>query len=187
MLPRLHSRTELLTGCHQQPPEDPCPGPWCCVLFLIFALLFHQPAIAESFKSAKLLVAVSTGVDYVFSADLNGDGKLDLVYLPSISSGGSDRRHVPQVLLGNGDGTFAAAQAAPLLPAPAGNLGRFAIADVNKDGKLDLIVVVATHIGLIPQLAVFLGNGDGTFQAGIISAGPSNTNIFPNPTRGWAA
>ena len=152
--------------------------PWCCVLFLIFALLFHQPAIAESFKSAKLL-AVSTGVDYVLSADLNGDGKLDLVYLPSISSGAPIAPRSPQVLLGNGDGTFAAAQAAPLLPAPAGNLGRFAIADVNKDGKPDLIVVVATNT-INSQLAVFLGNGDGTFQAGIISAGPSNTNIFPN-------
>jgi hypothetical protein len=95
--------------------------PWCCVLFLIFALLFHQPAIAESFKSAKLL-AVSTGVDYVLSADLNGDGKLDLIYLPSISSGAPIAPRSPQVLLGNGDGTFAAAQAAPLLPAPAGNL-----------------------------------------------------------------
>ena len=66
-----------------------------------------------------------------------------------------------------------------MLPAPAGILGRFAIVDVNKDGKPDLIVVVATNT-INSQLVVFLGNGDGTFQPAIISAGPSNTNIFPN-------
>jgi hypothetical protein len=145
---------------------------------LVFGLLLRQPAAAESFKSAKLL-PVSTGVDYVLSADLNGDGKLDLVYLPSITSGAPISLRTPQVLLGNGDGTFAAAQAVPSIPASAGSLGRFAIADVNKDGKPDLVVVVATNTSG-SSLAVFLGNGDGTFQPGIVSVGPSSTNTFPN-------
>jgi len=149
----------------------------CSVLWLLLALLLGQPTAAESFKSAKLL-PVSTGVDYVLSADLNGDGKPDLIYLPSLMSGTPITLRTPEVLLGNGDGTFAAAQAVPLLPASAGSEGKFAIADVNKDGKPDLIVVVATNTSN-SKIAVFLGNGDGTFQPGIVSVGPSNTNSFP--------
>ena len=140
------------------------------------SLLICRSATAESFKSAKLL-PIPTGVDYVQTADVNGDGKPDLIYLPSLSSGGSVPRS-PQVLLGNGDGTFGPALATPLLPVSSGGMGAFAVSDVNNDGKPDLIVVVSTG-SANSAIAVLLGNGDGTFQPGIVSAGPSNTNIYP--------
>ena len=77
-------------------------------------------------------------------ADVNGDGKPDLLVANSESVG---------VLLGNGDGTF---QTAVTYPAGGWYL---AIADVNGDGKLDLQVTnVESSVG------VLLGNGDGTFQ-----------------------
>src|SRR3954464_14898750 len=76
-------------------------------------------------------------------ADLNGDGKADLVAVSSFTS----------VLLGNGDGTFQT-------PYVAGYGGySVAIADLNADGKLDL---VKTQGG---SVLVQLGNGDGTFSA----------------------
>src|SRR3954454_6625498 len=76
-------------------------------------------------------------------ADLNGDGKADLVAVSSFTS----------VLLGNGDGTFQT-------PYVAGYGGySVAIADLNADGKLDL---VKTQRG---SVLVQLGNGDGTFRA----------------------
>ena len=59
------------------------------------------------------------------------------------------------MLLGNGDGTFQ--------PAVRYTLGGFgatsvALADVNGDGKLDLLVATGSAVG------VLLGNGDGTFR-----------------------
>ncbi len=146
---------------------------WCCVPLLILSFFLPQPITAESFKSAKLL-PIPGGVSYVLSADVNGDGKLDLIYLPSVTPGATTLP--PEVLLGNGDGTFATAQAVPSL---AGyGFGNFAIADVNKDGKLDLIVVVG-NISTYASLAVFLGNGDGTFQPPIVSTGPPGAANHP--------
>jgi hypothetical protein len=143
-----------------------------CLLLSLAALALAEPAVAESFKSAGFL-PVASGVDYVLAADLNGDGKLDLIYLPL--AGPSPRSL--HVLLGTGDGTFAAAQSVPMPSTTFGNFGRFAIADVNKDGKLDLIVVASN--ALSSNIAVLLGNGDGTFQAGIVSAGPTSNATFP--------
>ena len=61
------------------------------------------------------------------------------------------------VLLGNGNGTF---QAAVNFPTGAGP-NSVAVADVNGDGKPDLIV--ANYYG--STVSVLLGNGNGTFQA----------------------
>ena len=63
-----------------------------------------------------------------------------------------------QILLfqSNGDGTFKAGQ---LVESSAPNVGGMTTADVNKDGKDDLL---AAGAGVVQ---VFLGNGDGTFQA----------------------
>jgi len=92
----------------------------------------------------------------VIVADLNGDGKLDIVvsnyYTLNFPAQGS-----VAVLLGNGDATFRA----PLLyPAGGDGSNGLALADFNGDGKLDIAVgnYVAGSIGLL------LGNGDGTFQ-----------------------
>jgi hypothetical protein len=79
-------------------------------------------------------------------ADLNGDGKPDLV-VGSTSN--------VSVLLGNGDGTFQ--PAITYTGAVAKN--SLAVVDMNGDGKLDLVA------GNPNAVNVFLGNGDGTFQA----------------------
>jgi hypothetical protein len=66
--------------------------------------------------------------------------------------------------LGNGDGTFRAA-----VNYPAGTYPReLAVADVNGDGILDLIVGNEGdpfNSGQDSGVAILLGNGDGTFQA----------------------
>ncbi|MGB7333499.1 MAG: FG-GAP-like repeat-containing protein, partial [Terriglobales bacterium] len=108
-------------------------------------------------------------------ADLNGDGKLDLVVVNpcSISYGCSVGPGEVGVLLGNGDGTFQ-----PAVIYSSGGLAdeSVAIADVNGDGKLDLVVPnFFDNTGVTGELSVLLGNGNGTFQS------PVNYTIGYNP------
>ena len=81
------------------------------------------------------------------SADMNGDGNLDLV-----STGFSPTQ--AQVLLGHGDGTFSAAPPTEVF----GFLGALTVADFDGDGATD---VAASDLGR-GEVAVLLGGGDGT-------------------------
>lgn len=81
--------------------------------------------------------------------DMNGDDKLDLVAANILG--------VASVSLGNGDGTFAEP-----VSFSAGINFRVAVGDVNNDGQLDVAVA---RLG---DIAVFLGNGDGTVGAMIV-------------------
>src|SRR5439155_755712 len=89
-------------------------------------------------------------------ADFNGDGKLDLATINSVSV---------SVLLGNGDGTLQP----PVTDTDVAIQSSFAVGDFNADGKSDLAMAGS---GGIHQGAVFVmfGNGDGTFQ-------PAATNL----------
>lgn len=89
--------------------------------------------------------------------DFNGDGKLDMVTSGYITG---NRGHL-EIRLGNGDGTFG--QATSYL-ANRDNSREVEIADVNGDGILDL-AVAGIESGGIAGVALFLGNGDGTFAA----------------------
>lgn len=92
-------------------------------------------------------------------ADVNGDGKPDLIVANCAPSGSSNcvQDHgVVGVLLGNGDGTF---QPAITYSSGAYVATSVAVADLNGDDRLDLLV--GHQDG---SLDVLLGNGDGTFQ-----------------------
>ncbi len=67
------------------------------------------------------------------------------------------------ILLGNGDGTFQHGQDIPL---PEGIGGIIIVADVNKDGRQDIVIGGGGPQG---QVGAVLGNGDGTFGPLIIS------------------
>jgi uncharacterized membrane protein len=99
-------------------------------------------------------------------ADVNGDGKLDLVVANGCFESDCSTGSV-SVLLGNGDGTFKKAKtyrsgAASVFGA------HVAVGDLNGDGKLDLAVAnTGTGCGNgCPEglIGILLGNGDGTFR-----------------------
>ena len=100
------------------------------------------------------------------TADLNGDGNLDLV-APDLSNS------TVAVLYGNGNGTF---QNAVEFAVPYTATG-VAIGDFNKDGKPD--IVAAASSGCCPWgggIAVLLNNGNGTFQSPVLYSDPSGVD-----------
>ncbi len=89
----------------------------------------------------------------IYSADVNGDGKLDLIVTGSLSTSQS----FIATLLGNGDGSFQA----PIESNFSGSIpGTGVLADFNGDGTLDLAYATASSVQTL------LGNGDGTFHSG---------------------
>src|SRR5438046_1343314 len=84
--------------------------------------------------------------------DFNGDGKMDLAFA---NDDAPDAKVT--VMLGNGDGTFQAAQRFSVGAAESESL---AAGDFNGDGKVDLVVANAGS----NDVSVLLGNGDGTFR-----------------------
>jgi hypothetical protein len=174
-----------MSGCHRQ-------GWAQFVSAFGFFLLLLSPAAFAGIYPSPINVPVS-GADAVAVGDFNGDGKLDIVVADGASStvevllnGGKGSIastlssvsgvSVPAslvvgdfngdgkidvalhnkfdlkivVLLGNGDGSFQA----PLKTVTTGN-GRLVTGDFNNDGHLDLAT----------GNLIFLGQGDGTFQA----------------------
>jgi FG-GAP-like repeat len=99
--------------------------------------------------------------DLAWVADFNGDGKTDLMVMDDYSKGFS-------ILLGKGDGSFG-----PPIDNPISGTESFslAVADFNGDGKADVAVLVQNS-GLDGTLTIYLGKGDGTFQAGAQYAVP---------------
>ncbi|WP_433968779.1 FG-GAP repeat domain-containing protein [Tunturiibacter gelidiferens] len=86
------------------------------------------------------------------AADLNGDGRADLIYTDHGATATASTTHI---LLSNGDGTFAPGETF----ATAG--ASIAVADFNHDGHVDLAWVWGA-VGL-GKAYLALGRGDGTF------------------------
>jgi hypothetical protein len=124
-------------------------------------------------------VSFNSGGPYASSvavADVNGDSKPDLVAANNCLTSSCAGSTVA-VLLGNGDGTFQAAVSFD----PGGLYAHSAaVADVNGDGKPDLIVAngYACTTCTTGAIGVLLGNGDGTFQTAVAYGSGGDQSVF---------
>jgi RHS repeat-associated protein len=100
----------------------------------------------------------NAGVADTFSADLDGDGRSDIIQIKKGS-------HLAQTLRSNGDGTYTLLWTSPTSSTASGfmystNSFTTFIIDANGDGIPDILQVHKT----IHQARVLLGNGDGSFR-----------------------
>ena len=92
--------------------------------------------------------------------DANGDGNADIILACGTCCGSQpspDSGHVV-VLLGDGRGNFTRAKGSPIAVGPSAR--KVALGDINKDGKLDILV--AQHDSY--AVTILLGNGQGEFK-----------------------
>lgn len=113
------------------------------------------------FSGGSYLLAIAT-------ADVNGDGKPDVVVANDCDKSSPCTSGAIGVLLGNGDGTF---QTALSFPSGGSGPGSLVVSDVNVDGKPDVIVANSCGSNITCSsggvVSVLLGNGDGTLQTAL--------------------
>lgn len=115
---------------------------------LVFFNFFIFKTNAQVCFTPAVGYASTTNPQALVSADVNGDGKIDL----AVANYGSDN---VSILLGNGTGGFTAATYFPVGDGPVAILSE----DFNKDGKKDL--ALTNMLG--NSVSILLGNGTGGF------------------------
>jgi hypothetical protein len=136
----------------------------------LLLLASAHPGVAGPTERPAFLreTAISTGKGprFIAIADVNHDRQLDLIV--ANADGGT-----VTVLLGDGKGNFVESKGSPF---PAGHLPNdIAVADLNHDGNMDLII--ANHQA--PYLTILLGDGKGGFRRA--PGSPADVHSVPHP------
>lgn len=134
--------------------------------FLLILLAENSRAQTNFQFGVPVVYSVPSRPSEIAVGDLNGNGRPDIVIANNTGTFGNNSSGSITVLLNNGNGTLSVASNYPVEPYPWG----VALADVNNDGKLDIV-----SSGLWSgDVYVMLGNGDGTFSLPITSGTTSS-------------
>lgn len=138
-------------------------------LLLSALVLSAGVSVAQTGFSTKAypdVLPITSDNNHLLTADLNGDGRPDLVSYGSRTGNGT----VPgNVFINNGSGGFLAP-----VPLPgSGLLAAAAIGDMNGDGYPDIVGCQDTGTGQNSSfnLIVYLNNGNGTFAPNSVNGG----------------
>jgi hypothetical protein len=131
-----------------------------------------------TFKATAVSPPTGGSPEAIVAADFNGDGIPDL----AVACGGTNAEQdngTVTVLLGKGDGTFAAAAS----PVTEGVYLSITTGDFNGDGIPDLAITNDYPIDGYRPLTdtVLLGKGDGTFASTMLTLAPSNDDLLTSP------
>src|ERR1700687_1632723 len=112
--------------------KTPARGPLLAALGVSIAMGVVSAATAPaSLSFRQISISTGRGAGFVAVADVNEDGRPDLIVA-------NDEEGTLTVLLGDGKGSF---HTAPGSPVAAGHLPNdIAVADMNRDGHLDLVI-----------------------------------------------
>ena len=122
-------------------------------------------AAESALEFSKTVIPVGHGPGSIAIADVNHDGKLDIIVANTIDG-------TLDVLLGDGKGHFSAAAGSPFSCGKSPN--DIAIGDFNGDGDLDLVIANTET----PYLTIMLGDGKGGFTPS--SHSPFDTHSNPH-------
>ena len=136
-----------------------------------------------TFKTPVFSQLPATSGTVLLAADVNGDGKLDIVvagsclYLNLVGTGASVDNAGVTVLLGDGKGNFTIS----FDTAEPNYVSDATLAGVLETGRLDLVeaTIAFSAVGTAPSGAVQIrpNNGDGTFGSPIVL--PASTSVVP--------
>jgi hypothetical protein len=147
------------------------PAPFGALLGFSLLALLAGSSLAQDYVFNAASFATGRNPQSAANADLNGDGRLDLVVT-------NFDDNTVSVLLGTPAGTYSSRVDYATGPNPVAVL----IADFNSDTKLD-VAVVNNNCPTLPctavgSVSVLLGNGDGTFQAHLDTNVGNSPNAF---------
>jgi FG-GAP-like repeat/FG-GAP repeat len=135
-------------------------------LIVLSALATPLASSAQTFMFNRTDFPTGIGPETLAVGDFRGNGRMDVVVGNTLSTA-----NTVSVLLGNGNGTFAA----HVDYAAGGAPTSVAVGDFNGDGKLDIAVLYGSSNAVV---SVLLGKGDGTFRPFITTtAGPGGDSI----------
>lgn len=132
----------------------------------VFLLRSSRVTAAASLEFTEQVIRVGSGPGFIAVADVNHDGKLDLIVA-------NESDATISVLLGDGSGHFTPAPGSPFACNP--NPSYIAVADMNGDANPDLVIANTQT----PYITILLGDGKGGFRPAPRS--PFTTQSRPHP------